>query len=122
MRYSRSRRPVEHVERRQHHGDPEFWVLTEHEGNGFALALYGELDAASAPALEKQLKRLQWAGASSIVVDLSGLDFIDSTGLHALILAARRAPDGQLSLLRGPRSVHRVFELTGMDDRLPFAD
>ena len=122
MRYGRTTRPTEALERRQHQGDPEFWVLSEHEGNDFALFLFGELDAASAPVLEKQLKRLQWAGAASILVDLSGLDFIDSTGLHVLILAARRAPEGQLSLLRGARNVHRVFELTGMDDQLPFAD
>ena len=122
MRYGRSRRPSEQLERRQQHGDPEFWVLTEHEGTGFALSLYGELDVATAPVLEKQIKRLQWAGAASIVIDLSGLDFIDSSGLHALMLAARRAPAGQLSLLRGPRNVHRTFELTGLDAQLPFAD
>lgn len=121
MRQGRSRRPSDWVERRQK-GEPEFWVLSEHEGDGFILSIYGELDVASAPILEKQLKRLQWAGAAAIVVDLSGLDFIDSTGLHVLLLASRRAPDGQLTLLRGSRNVHRVFELTGTDDLLPFAD
>lgn len=121
MRYGRSRRPEE-VERRQQQGDPEFWVLTEHEGDGFVLSVYGELDVASAAVLEKQLKRLQWAGASAIVVDLSGLDFIDSTGLHVLIRAYNRSSDNQLTLLRGSRSIHRVFELTGTDALLPFAD
>ena len=121
MKHGRSRRPAE-LERRNFHGEPEFWVLTEHEGTGFVLSLYGELDAASAPILEKQVKRLQWSGAASIVIDLSGLDFVDSTGLHALILASKRAPEGQLTLLRGSRNVHRVFELTGMDALLPFAD
>lgn len=121
MRQGRSRRPADWVERRQK-GEPEFWVLTEHEGDGFILSLYGELDVASAPILEKQVKRLQWAGAAAIVLDLSGLDFIDSTGLHVLLLANRRAPAGQLTLLRGSRNVHRVFELTATDDLLPFAD
>ncbi len=121
MRYGQSRRPSD-TERRQKHSDPEFWVLTEHEGNGFVLSIYGELDVASAPILEKQIKRLQWAGATAIVIDLSGLDFIDSTGLHVLIRAHRRAQDGQLTLLRGSRNVHRVFELTGTDALLPFAD
>lgn len=123
MRYEpRARRPADHVERRQPYGDPEFWVTTEHEGNGFVLSVYGELDVASGPELEKQIKRLQWAGANSIVIDLSGLDFIDSTGLHVLIRAHRRALDGQLRLLRGSRNVHRVFQLTGTDAVLPFAD
>ena len=123
MRYqSGIRRPTGHVERRQQHGEPEFSVVAEHDGSGFVLSVYGELDMASAPELEKQVKRLQWAGAASIVIDLSGLDFIDSTGLHVLILAHRRAPEGQLTLLRGPRPVHRVFELTCTDRVLPFAD
>lgn len=123
MRYSRSRHPFElELERRRKHGEPEFWVLTEHEGSRCILSLYGELDVASAPVLEKKLKRLQWAGAEAIVVDLSGLDFVDSSGLHVLSRAFGRTPEGRLSLLRGSRTVHRVFELTGMDERLPFAD
>ena len=121
MRYGQSRRASQ-AERRQKYGEPEFWVLAEPEGSGFVLSVYGELDVASAPILEKQVKRLQWAGAASIVIDLSGLHFIDSSGLHVLIRAHGRVPEGQLSLLRGPRTVHRVFELTGTDALLPFAD
>lgn len=121
MRYGQSRRPSD-SERRHKQGEPEFWVLTEHEGTGFVLSVYGELDVASGPILEKRIKRLQWAGAAAIVIDLSGLDFIDSTGLHVLIRAQRRAGEGQLTLLRGSRNVHRVFELTGTDALLPFAD
>ena len=119
MKHGRSRRPTE-LERRHSYGEPEFWVLSEQEGGGFVLSLYGELDAASAPLLEKQIKRLQWSAAPAIVIDLSGLDFVDSTGLHVLIRAFKRAPEGQLTLLRGSRNVHRVFELTGMDALLPF--
>ena len=121
MRYGRSRRPTE-LERGHKYGDPEFWVLTEDEGDGTILSLYGELDAASAPILEKKLKRLQWAGVSAVVIDLSGLDFVDSSGLHVLIRAYNRSPEGQFKLLRGSRHVHRVFELTGTDALLPFAD
>ena len=123
MRYeSRSRRTSPVVERRPTPGELDFWVATEHEGSGFVLSVYGELDVASSPELEKQIKRLQWAGASSITIDLSGLDFIDSTGLHVLIRAHRRAEEGQLKLLRGSKRIHRVFVLTGTDERLPFVD
>jgi anti-sigma B factor antagonist len=121
MRYGQSRRPSE-TERRQKYGEPEFWVVSEQEGNGFFLSTFGELDVASAPILEKQVKRLQWAGAARIVIDMSGLHFIDSTGLHVLIRAFKRAPEGQLTLLRGSKNVHRVFELTCTDVLLPFAD
>lgn len=101
---------------------PEFWARTEHEGDSVVLSLFGELDLASAPSLEKQVKRLQWAGADVVVIDLSGLAFIDSAGLHVLLRAQRRAQAGRLVLLRGPRRVHRVFELSGVDAQLPFAD
>lgn len=97
-------------------------MISEPEAGGSVLSLYGELDVASAPLLERRIKRLQWAGASAIVIDLSGLDFIDSTGLHVLIRAHARAEEGRLTLLRGSRNVHRVFELTGTDELLPFAD
>ena len=120
MKHGRSRRLSE-LERRRSCGEPEFWVLSEHEGSGCVLSLYGELDVASGPVLEKHIKRLQWAGAAAIVVDLSGLDFVDSAGLQVLIRAFRRAPDG-LTMLRGSRHVHRVFELTGTDTLLPFVD
>ena len=121
MRHGRSRRPSVQ-ERRHSYGEPDFWVLADEEGRGFVLSVYGELDAASAPILEKQIKRLQWSGAEAIVIDLSGLDFVDSAGLHVLIRAHDRAPEGQLTLLRGSRNVHRVFELTGTDTLLPFVD
>lgn len=122
MRYESRFRPPAEADSRYTTRDPEFSVTTEPDGKGFILELYGELDVASAPLLEKQIKRLQWGGASRIVLDLSGLDFVDSSGLHVLIRAHRRCLDGQLTLLRGSRRVHRVFELTRTDTLLPFAD
>ncbi len=61
---------------------------------------------------------------ASIVVDLSGLTFMDSTGIRVLIMAnARSRDDGnRLALLRGPAAVQRVFELSGVDSLLPFVD
>lgn len=112
----------EEPERQRQGAEPEFWVSVDRQGAGYVLALYGELDVASAPVLEKQIKRLQWAGAAEIVLDLSGLDFIDSTGLHVLLRAHRRGLDGQMTLLRGPARIQRVFELTHTDALLPFAD
>jgi anti-anti-sigma factor len=88
---------------------------------GAVVALFGELDIACAPQLERGLKRLQWAG-TPIVVDLSGLDFIDSTGVHVLMRAAARAPTGGFSLLRAPERVQRIFSLTATGEHLPFVD
>ena len=92
------------------------------EGDVHLIALRGELDLDGAPQLEEELQSVEHSDASSIVVDLGGLDFIDSTGVRLLVLAADRLPEGRLSLLRGPHQVHRVFELTDLADRLPFVD
>lgn len=97
-------------------------VRSEHEGDVHIIELIGELDLDGAPRLEEELRAAETGDAESIVVDLSQLEFIDSTGLRLIVLAAERAPTGRFSLLRGPKQVHRVFEMTDMVDRLPFAD
>ena len=73
-------------------------------------------------ASRRRCARPRPATPQSIVVDLGGLEFIDSTGLRLLVMAAERSHDGRFSLLRGPKQVHRVFEITDLVDRLPFAD
>ena len=99
-------------------------VHSERDGIMHTVRLEGELDLASAEQLERELLRVERSDALSIVLDLSALEFIDSTGVRLIIQAdARsRADSHRLALLRGPRAVQRVFELTGMLDRLPFAD
>ena len=97
-------------------------VRSEREGEAHIIELIGELDLDGAPKLEAALREAEAGDASSIVVDLGALDFIDSTGLRMLVMAAERSNEGRLSLLRGPKQVHRVFEITDLVDRLPFAD
>ncbi|MBW3654199.1 MAG: STAS domain-containing protein [Actinomycetota bacterium] len=86
------------------------------------IELIGELDLDGAPRLEEELRRVESSDVGSIVVDLGQLEFIDSTGIRLLVMAAERSSEGRFSLLRGPRQVHRVFEITDLADRLPFAD
>jgi anti-anti-sigma factor len=99
-------------------------VHSERDGIMHTVRLQGELDLATAEKLERELLRVEGSDAQSIVLDLSALTFIDSTGVRLIIQAAARsrADSQRLALLRGPRAVQRVFELTGMLDRLPFAD
>jgi anti-anti-sigma factor len=87
------------------------------------LTLGGELDLATVPLLQEQLDRAG-RGRGAVVIDLSGLRFIDSSGLHMLVRAERqlRASGGQLVLVRGPRAVRRVFELTGLDRYFAWCD
>jgi anti-anti-sigma factor len=84
---------------------------------------HGELDLSSVDRLDGTLRELREAGFDQLELDLSALTFMDSTGLR-LVLGwdgeARR--DGMSLVLRpGPPAVQRVFELTGVADRLPFA-
>jgi anti-anti-sigma factor len=85
--------------------------------------LAGELDMAATftaePALERAMELPQ---LESFTLDLSGLSFIDSTGMGLVMrvtsdLQARGVP---LRIVPGPRPVHQVFESTGMADVLPF--
>ncbi|MEA2282092.1 MAG: hypothetical protein QOK21_2699 [Solirubrobacteraceae bacterium] len=84
---------------------------------------HGELDLSTVDQLDSTLRELRQAGSDQIELDLSALTFIDSTGLRLVLAwdgAARR--DGlRLRLVPGRPAVQRVFEITGVVDRLPFA-
>ena len=87
------------------------------------IALAGELDMAVAPKLEAELVRAQRESAS-VIVDLGELAFVDSSGVHVLLDADLRARvSGQRLLIAHPaRPVLRLFELTGVLDRLDVVD
>lgn len=87
-------------------------------------ALAGDFDMQATFTVEPALERaLQTPGLRRIDLDLSRLDFIDSTGLGVIVrVHAEAQREGiELQLRRGPPNVHRVFEQTGFADALPFA-
>jgi anti-anti-sigma factor len=98
-------------------------MRSEREGDMYTIALTGELDVAGADRVQRELERVEFSDALSIVVDLSGLTFMDTTGVRLLMhaQARSRADSDRLMLLRGPADVQRVFELCGVDGLLPFA-
>jgi anti-anti-sigma factor len=99
---------------------PRFEVVSsdDPEGGGVLLRVSGELDIVSEPQLEAALAD---AERQPIRVDLSDLAFMDSTGLRALLGAARTYPE---IVLRGPLqpAVHRLLELTQTLTILPIKD
>ena len=98
-------------------------LRSKREGETHVVELLGELDIAGAPQLEAELLAVEASDAELIVVDLSSLEFIDSTGIRMLLMASDRCSEGRrLTILRGPKQVHRVFEITDLVSRLPFAD
>ncbi len=85
------------------------------------ITLGGELDVATAPDLAAAIDMARAHGLRRILVDLTGLEFCDSTGLRALIGAAQelRIARGRLTVVcpaDGP--VSRLLELTGMRETL----
>ncbi len=105
-------------------GFDQLSMTSKRDGSAHVIALFGELDLAVADGVDRELRRVEATNATSIVVDLSGLTFIDSTGARLVWQADVRSRAGanRLRLLRGPRAVQRVFEISGIADMLPFAD
>ena len=88
------------------------------------LELVGELDVVSAPALEQRLGEALAEPHARIMLDLNGLEFVDSAGVSVLIKAKQEAESsGQALVLRRPtEQVHRVFAIVGLADWLAYED
>jgi anti-sigma B factor antagonist len=105
-----------------------FAIRLEESGEKVSIELEGELDIATTPSADAELRRVEKGvengGARVIVLDLRGLTFMDSTGLRLLVSADARARNGEyrLAIVRGPAAVQRVLELTSLDARLDVID
>jgi anti-sigma B factor antagonist len=99
-------------------------IITERREGQTRIALVGELDIASAPQFEEGLAELEEDSPGVLVLDLRGVEFIDSTGLRAVIAADERARSAgrRLVVVRGPAAVERVFSVTQLDQRLDLVD
>jgi len=84
------------------------------------LALTGELDSASADRFAHELGEIQEGKPPLLVLDLRELKFLDSTGLGVIVHANDRAEKagGRLVIVEGPETVRRIFEITGLTDRI----
>ena len=95
------------------------------KGDGLAhVVLRGELDLSTVDKVEKALAVLHEGEDEVLVLDLSGLSFLDSTGLRLMVTADQRAQkEGRrLVIVKGPDTVQRVFSITKLDETLEMVD
>jgi len=102
-------------------GQDPFSVHIDENQDRLAVRVAGELDIATAPALESALLHALDSEAASIVLDLERVSFIDSMGLRVLVWAARESrEDGDRLRIDGRSgAVRRMIEITSLDRWLP---
>jgi anti-sigma B factor antagonist len=97
---------------------PQFRVeLVRAEQDTAVIALEGEVDIYSAPQFKEALLAGIEDGATTIIVDLGRVTFIDSTALGVLVSGAKRVrpKNGRLDIVCTDENITRIFEITGLD-------
>lgn len=99
----------------------EIW--TRAEGATAVVRAIGEIDVRTAPSLRHALDRAVLEGSGDVVLDLSGVGFVDSSGLGVILGRYRRMPEGRSLILRAPRAhVRGLLEISGVTRLLTVED
>ncbi|MBG0814261.1 STAS domain-containing protein [Planomonospora sp. ID82291] len=96
----------------------ELKVSTRSHGGHTIVTIVGEIDLYTAPRLQSELDRLlDESTATFMVVDMSGVEFCDSTGMNVLLSAFKRLREqGGALEMAGPRpAVRKILQVTGLD-------
>lgn len=105
--------------------DPSPFAIDSQLQAGTArLTVVGELDIATVGQLEREARRVLAQGVSRLIIDLSGLTFIDSSALRLFIVLNDLAAgeSWELSLVRPSGHVLSIFQISGAEQNLPFID
>lgn len=96
-------------------------VTSRHEDSHVVVVMAGEIDLHTAPRLQNELADQLHGGAKHVIVDMSGVEFCDSTGVNVLLAALRRANEhgGSLCLVGPQPAVRKVLGITGLDSVFP---
>ena len=97
-------------------------IVESRESDGWMVVeAKGEIDLYTAPRLKEQLADLVNRDRTRIVVNLEGVEFMDSTGLGVLIGSLRRCRErgGEFALAAPRETVHKVLRITGLDKVFP---
>jgi len=96
-------------------------LSTRTEGEKTIVTVGGEIDVYTAPKLREQLIDLVSSGNYHLIVDMEGVDFLDSTGLGVLVggLKRVRAHEGSLRLVCTQERILKIFRITGLTKVFP---
>ncbi len=99
-------------------------VAEERDGGALVLLPVGRLDSANARSFESLVMERVDGGEKQLVVDFSRLNFISSSGMRVLLMAAKKlhATQGKLVLCAMPDHIHEVFRISGFDQIIPIRD
>jgi len=99
----------------------ELSLATRTVAGHMVLEVGGEVDVYTAPRLRERLVEMVDAGARRVVVDLGGVDFLDSTGLGVLVGAMKRLrqANGTFGLVCAKESLLKIFRITALDQVFP---
>jgi anti-sigma B factor antagonist len=100
--------------------EDQLQIAVRHEGSRAVIALDGELDMASAPLLQGAFDDTKLDPDTMVVLDLQSLQFIDSTGLRAILSLRERCRESgrQFAVTRGSPQVQRLLDITGVAEHL----
>jgi anti-sigma B factor antagonist len=100
----------------------QFRVEHRRDGVSHTLGLEGELDLATCSVLDAAIQSLCADGAEEIVLDLSELSFVDSSGLRTVLTAIKLCEEHrcEFALTSARPQAQRLFSVSGLLDRLPF--
>jgi anti-sigma B factor antagonist len=92
--------------------------IDEHDGGLPVVSVRGEVDLHTAPKVEYAIEKAGGNGASAVVVDMSGIAFMDSTGLSTFMRAKDSLAKNETSLRLAALSqaVERIFSVTGFNE------
>ena len=96
----------------------ELRVSSQSHGDHIIVIVSGEIDLYTAPRLHSELAAVVGSSASArVVVDMSGVEFCDSTGMNVLLSCLRQAreQDGELELAAPRPAVRKILQVTGLD-------
>ena len=96
----------------------ELKVTCRQQGEYVVMSVHGEIDLYTVPRLQRELAGVLADGSPvRLVVDLSGVDFCDSTGVNVLLAAHKQAKDagGDMELAAPRRAVRKILQVTGLE-------